>query len=268
MHHIPVLIFGATGLICGMALAIVAKFFAVREDPRIEQLTALLPGANCGACGHPSCGEYAKAIILLGAPINLCLRGGAATLEKLKAFLKSDTEAESPRMAIVLCQGDNLTGMRKALYNGIAVCQAVELTGGGSKACRYGCLGMGDCLRACTFNAIVINERGVAQVRPELCIGCGKCVTACPRHLIKLVPTNRSVHVLCSSRDRGAAVRKVCAAGCIGCGICAKALSNKGIAMQGALAIVDYSAPIDDTSVAAKCPQKVIALRTGRTNAS
>lgn len=261
---IAILAIGGTGLVCGTLLAIAARFCAVKEDPRVDELLALLPGANCGACGLPGCSEYAKNVLWHGAPINLCRRGGNETLEKLAAHLKVQAEALERHVAIVLCQGGDSVAISKALYNGIADCRAAELAGGASKACRYGCMGLGTCARVCPENAIEITSDNLAVVHPELCIGCGLCISKCPRGLIKLVPESRSIHILCSSKDRGPVVRKLCSVGCIACTVCVKIVDGKGLKMEGSLAVMDYSTPLENEDVIAKCPQHTIVKRSGR----
>jgi len=166
-------------------------------------------------------------------------------------------------VAIVLCQGDDRTAVRKFRYNGIADCAAAALVGGGDKACSYGCLGLGSCARVCPTDAIEITPAHLAVVHPELCIGCGQCVKACPKKIIQLVPESRQIHVLCRSQDRGNVVKKNCSVGCIGCTLCTKVAGN-AIKMEGALAVVDYSQPLENDEPIAKCPQHTIVKRSGR----
>jgi Na+-translocating ferredoxin:NAD+ oxidoreductase subunit B len=249
------------GLLCGTALALAARFLGVDEDPRIETVTQLLPGANCGGCGYAGCADYAKAIVLDGAPINLCAPGGAETLALLASEMGIEAEATVKKVALVLCGGDAEKAVRKHAYNGIADCAAAHAVGGGDKVCAYGCLGYGSCTRVCPTGAIEITEHGLAVVHSELCIGCGACVNACPRNLIRLVPVNRSIHVLCSSRDKGPVVKKACSVGCIGCAVCTKLADNAAITMDGALAVVDYDKELTNAAVVAKCPGKCIVQR-------
>lgn len=253
-----------TGLGCAVILAVAAKFFAVHEDPRVEQITALLPGVNCGGCGYAGCADYAKAIVTANTPINECKPGGADTVTAIAKFLGVEAVIKEREVAIVLCKGDDSVAVQKAFYNGVADCAAADLSGGAWKACRFGCLGFGTCARACPTGAIEITDRKLAIVHPELCIGCGKCVARCPRKLIKLVPEGRTIHVLCSSRDRGPAVKKVCTVGCIGCTICARTVNNVGITMVNNLATVDYGVALEVEAVIAKCPQKTIMKRSGK----
>ncbi len=247
---------GGIGLVCGATLAVAAHYFGVAEDPRVEKVTELLPGINCGGCGYAGCSEYARAVVTKGVAPNLCAPGGAATAQNLASFLGVATEAVAKRVALVLCGGNNRAARRRFAYNGISDCTAAAAVAGGDRACTFGCLGYGTCARICPVNAISV-EDGLARIHKDLCISCGKCVAACPRRIIKLVPHDSSIHVLCSSRDKGAVVRQVCGVGCIACRICTK-LSEDVIAMDGFLAVVDYTRPLTNEDLIAKCPGKCI----------
>jgi electron transport complex protein RnfB len=259
---VQALIIGGLGLLAGAILAIASKYLSVYEDPRIEQLTALLPGLNCGACGFAGCAGYAGALVAQGAQVDRCSPGGGETGKKLAAFLGVEARMPQRQVALVLCGGSSALAGRASRYNGIADCASAELVAGGGKACRYGCMGLGTCARVCPAAAIEVAD-GLAAVHPDLCIGCRKCVDACPRRLIKLVPEERFIHVLCSSPERGADVKKVCDVGCIGCTLCAKTVNSLGIQMKGALAVVDYGVALDNEETIAKCPQHTIVRRDG-----
>jgi Na+-translocating ferredoxin:NAD+ oxidoreductase subunit B len=253
-----VLAITCVGFVCSFALAIAAKFFDVKEDPRIEETNELLPGVNCGACGYAGCADYAKAIVLHDAELNLCAPGGSDLTSKLCEYLGKTAAAAEKQVAIVLCIGTNDVAKRRFDYNGIADCRSAHLVGGGDKACTYGCLGYASCANVCPTNAIEMID-GVAKVHPELCISCGKCVSACPRDLIKLVPEKNTVHILCSSKDKGPVVRKVCTRGCIGCTMCVKLTKDEGsIEMDGFLAKIDYTKEVQNKVIVEKCPTKCI----------
>jgi len=254
---------GTAGLVCGAALAMAARFLFVKEDPRVEHAAEILPGSNCGGCGYAGCTDYAKAIAIDGAAINLCAPGGAETLAKLAELMGVEAEAAAKSVAIVLCGGDSEKAPRKFVYNGVADCGAAHAVGGGDKLCRFGCLGYGSCSRACPVAAIEITSTNIAVVHADICIGCGACVRTCPRKLIKMIPAERAVHVMCSSRDKGPVVKKACKVGCIGCTACTKVLENEEIAMDGPLAVVDYSKPLDNDQVMEKCPTKCIVRSHG-----
>jgi electron transport complex protein RnfB len=258
---ITTLAIGGAGLVCGAALALAARYLAVHEDPRIDAVARLLPGANCGGCGLAGCSEYARAIVLDGAAINLCAPGGADTLHALAAALGQEATATERKVAIVLCGGDRDKAPRKHAYNGVADCRAAHAVAGGDKRCAHGCLGYGSCARVCPAGAIEITAGDLAVVHPDLCIGCGACLKACPRGLIRMVPASRQIHVLCSSPERGPAVKKACAVGCIGCTICTKLAPDGAIRMEGALAVVDYMKELDTDTVIEKCPGTCIIRR-------
>ncbi|MBU4285562.1 MAG: RnfABCDGE type electron transport complex subunit B [Verrucomicrobia bacterium] len=257
------IIMGGIGLFCSVLLGVAARFFAVHEHPRIEALTALLPGVNCGSCGLPGCSEYARALILHGAKVNLCKPGGPETMRQIAVFLGVESVAMERQVAMVLCGGDDKTATRKFRYNGIADCAAAALVGGGDKACGYGCLGLGSCARICPTDAIEITRARLAIVHPELCIGCGQCMNACPKKIIRLVPESRTIHVLCRSKERGIVVKKNCSVGCIACTLCTKVAGN-AIKMEGTLAVVDYSQGLENAEAITKCPQHTIIKRSGR----
>ena len=243
---------GGIGFLSAAALAIAEKYLSIPQDPRIGKVTELLPGANCGGCGFAGCADYARAIVADAAECGLCAPGGATCANAIAAFLGRSAGTQEKRAALVLCCGDEAEATRRAAYNGINDCFAAQATAGGDKGCTYGCLGYGSCLRVCPVNAISI-VNGIAKVDKDLCIACGKCVAACPRKIIKLVPAAAEIHVLCSSKDKGPAVKKVCGTGCIGCRICTK-LSDGAITMDGFLAVVDYAKPPANAELIQKCP--------------
>ena len=259
---IQTLIIGGTGLVCAAILAVAARFLSVHEDPRVEAVGNLLPGINCGTCGFAGCGEYARDIVLHGAPINLCKPGGSEIAAKIGASIGVQVPTDERQVAIVLCKGDDGAVKRGVDYNGLLDCSAAQQIGGNGKPCRYGCMGLASCARSCPVGAIEI-RKGLAIVHPDLCISCAKCVSVCPRKLIRMIPESRNIHVLCSSMDRGPDVRKVCSVGCIACTLCAKAVNNQGISMKNNLAVVDYSVPLSDEGVIAKCPQHTLEKRVG-----
>ena len=259
---IQTLIIGGTGLVCAAILAVAARFLSVHEDPRVETVNACLPGINCGSCGFAGCSEYAREIVLRGAPINLCKPGGHDTLARLSAVMGLTAHAAERQVALILCKGDDAAARHDALYNGLCDCVAAQQVGGNGKTCRYGCMGLASCARVCPVAAIEIRN-GLAIVHPDVCIGCGKCVGTCPRKLIKLVPESRFIHVLCSSHDRGPDVKKGCAVGCIACTLCVKAVGSQGISMQDNLAVVDYAVAVTNEDTVTKCPMHTIEKRIG-----
>jgi Na+-translocating ferredoxin:NAD+ oxidoreductase subunit B len=257
---VPVLVIGLAGFFCGLLLAIAARFLHVFEDPRIEKVTGLLPGANCGGCGYAGCADYAKAIVEKNAPVNLCRPCPAAGILKIAAVMGVEARPTEKMAALVLCNGGDVHSRRASLYNGLAECVSADMLSGAGKICRYGCLGYGNCARICPVGAIQTVAHNLAVVDPQRCISCGLCVKACPRNLIRLVPVSHSVHILCRNRDRGVMTRKACEVGCIACQKCVKAANGQGVHMEGNLAVVDYTVPLSPDLVGV-CPQQTINLR-------
>ena len=182
-----VIVLVVLGLAGGIILVLASKFMAVYEDPRIAQITECLAGANCGGCGYAGCADYAKAIVENGAPTNKCAPGGAKATEAVNAIMGTESASGPALHAVVNCNGGNGNCGTRFEYHGIPTCAAAAAIAGGPSACAFGCLGYGDCTRACQFDAIhVVN--GSAVVDREKCTGCSACVAACPHHVISLKP--------------------------------------------------------------------------------
>lgn len=254
---IPVLTLAALGMIAGIGLGIAAKVFAVKVDPRVEQIEVILPAYNCGACGYAGCSDYAKAVVD-GQAVNLCSPGGPDVVAQVAAIMGAEVTESEKLVAFVMCGGTDSIAEKKYVYNGVADCFSADLVGGGDKACVNGCLGLGSCVKACAFNAIVVQD-GIAVVLPENCTGCKACVKACPKDIIKMVPISRAVHVACSSQDKGPATKKACAIGCIACKRCVKE-SPEAFEMDGNVARVKYEVALQNDIAAKACPQNTIKV--------
>ncbi len=239
---IALVLLAVTGAALGVIIGLAGKFFAVKTDPRIEQVTEMLPGANCGGCGRAGCADFAKALCAGEAAPAACPASSPEAVEQIAAFLGISAGGGEKKVAVVLCGGDKTHAGQAAHYNGVSDCVSASLIGGGAKGCTFGCLGLASCVRACPFNAIEL-VNGLAIVHNEICTGCGNCVDKCPRKLIKLVPKTSEVHVYCSSPEKGPTKKKVCSAACIGCRKCAKNAEEGQVEMQGFLARVNYNNP-------------------------
>lgn len=251
---------GAIGGILAAGLAVASVIFKTESDPRVEQVLEVLPGANCGACGYPGCAGLASAVVKGAAPAGACLVGGAAVAAKVAAILGVEAgELPEKRVARLLCQGGRAEAIDRAAYQGVADCRAAGLVQGGPKACAYGCLGFGNCVAACAFDALHLGPDGLPTVEEEKCTACGKCVAACPRGLMAVLPTSAKTYVACSSLARGQEVRPVCKVGCIACGLCAKVCPEKCITVEQNLARIDYGRCTNCGLCVAKCPTKAIA---------
>jgi len=258
---IPVAIIGGMGLIFGRVLAFASRVFKVEVNPKIEEIAAILPNANCGACGRPGCSGYAEAIVMEGDDINKCAPGGADVANKIAAIMGLTAETKERRVAVIHCQsGGSANTLLRYEYQGIATCKAAVQVSGGPNMCNYGCVFQNDCVAACMFGAIRVNEQGMREIDEEKCTACGACVRACPRGLIELVPVSRKVHVLCASHDKGKEAKVRCGnnTACIGCGMCVKKCPVGAITLQGDLAVIDYEKCISCGLCANVCPTKAI----------
>ena len=254
---LSVIAVGIIGMLLGILIAVAAKKFAVQLDPRIEEVAALLPGANCGGCGFAGCSDLAKNIVAGSAPIGKCPVCSAENNEKIAGILGLTAEKKEKMVAVVLCSGSITNSKAAAGYNGILDCRSANIMNGGGKSCRFGCIGFGSCTRACRFGAIEVID-GLAVVHPDLCTGCGQCASVCPRKLIKLVPASVPVHIYCNSIEKPVVRRKKCAGSCLSCRKCIKAEPEK-VSSQGFMVRINYTNPPDaDIIEKANCPAKCL----------
>ncbi len=254
---LPVLIFIGLGLLMGALLALASKLFAVKKDEKAEAIKECLPGANCGGCGYSGCDAYAAAVSAGDAPVNKCSVGGAEAASKIAQIMGVDAGAQVRMRAQVMCSGTGEYAKKKYIYEGIDDCVAASKIGGGDKMCKNGCIGLGTCVRACPFDAIVV-EDGVAAVDYSKCKGCGICVSACPKGIIKLIPFDAKHWVGCMSVDDGKNTRKVCDVGCISCKICQKNCPAGAINVDNFVASIDYDKCTGCDICTDKCPRHII----------
>jgi electron transport complex protein RnfB len=210
-------------LVFGIGLALTARKFYVKSDPKVEQITEALAHAHCGACGFAGCEQYAEAVVNNpDIAANLCTAGGKQCTDLIAQLTGKLPVAQESFFARIMCQGSPDKAQRKFSYEGFKDCRAAVLVGGGDKACPYGCLGYGTCVRVCPFGALSMGTNGLPVVDEKKCTGCKKCAAACPKKVIEILPASARILVACHSKDKGAVTRKYCAVGCIGCGKCVK----------------------------------------------
>lgn len=241
-----VLVVSGLGALLALLLFLVAKRFKVEEDPRIDEVEKILPGANCGGCGFAGCRGLSEALVTREDISSLyCPVGGAETMKRAADFLGKAAPEREPMVAVVRCAGTCENRPKVNQFDGASSCVVASSLYAGETGCSYGCLGLGDCVKACEFGALSINPAtGLAEVDEEKCTACGACVKACPKHIIELrkkAPKGRKVYVSCVNKDKGAVARKACKVACIGCGKCAKVCPFDAITVEQNLAYIDFT---------------------------
>ncbi|MBS7290642.1 MAG: Fe-S cluster domain-containing protein [Bacteroidales bacterium] len=239
-----IVILSALGLVLALVLFFIAKKFKVEEDPRIDEVEKVMPGANCGGCGFAGCRAFADAAVKApNLDNNFCPVGGNEVMKKVGAILGYEIKEKAPMVAVVRCNGTCTNRPKTNVYDGFQSCKVKAALYSGDTGCSYGCLGCGDCVAACKFGAITMNpETGLPVVDEEKCTACGACAKACPKHVIELRnkgPRSMRVFVSCINHDKGPVAKKACAAACIGCGICVKTCTKGAIVLDNNVAYID-----------------------------
>ena len=253
-----VLVLGIMGAVFGAALAFAAKIFYVEVDPKESAIRGCLAGANCGGCGFPGCDGYAKAVAEGKAPTNKCVAGGPEAAAKIGEIMGVSADMGEKMVAHVPCSGGCGVAVPRFNYNGPQDCQAAMLFGGKSnKECTFACIGLGNCARACKFDAMHI-VNGVAKVDREKCVACGACQDVCPKKLIEMVPYKQTVLQNCRNHDKGAVTRKICDAGCIGCMKCQRECPAEAIVVENFLAKIDYDKCVQCGHCVDICPRGIL----------
>lgn len=260
-----ILTLSVLGVLAAVILYIIAKKFNVEEDPRIDDVEKLLPGANCGGCGFAGCRGLAGALVQQDDISALfCPVGGADTMKAAAGYLGKTPPEKEPQTATVRCGGSCAKRPTTNVFDGAKSCAVAASLYAGESACSYGCLGYGDCATACDFGAISINpETGLPVVDADKCTACGACVKACPKMIIELrkkFPKNKAVYVACSSKDKGGVAMKACKAACIGCGKCVKACPFEAITVKDNVAHIDSQKCKLCRKCVLECPTGAITL--------
>lgn len=260
---LAVLTVGGVGLTFGVLIALANSRLKVWEDPRIDEVADMLPGANCGACGFAGCRAFAEAVIGGDTPPATCTVMGPEDTSDVATYLGVDAGSVDQKIARLLCAGGSDVAHRRATYHGLESCGAAVAVGGGGKACAWGCVGLADCAVACTFGAIVMNEADLPVVDPELCTSCGDCVDACPLDLFVIMPVDHRLIVQCKNLLSSDDATDVCSVACNACGRCA-ADAPDVITMQNGLAVIDYERiDLANPDAIARCPTNAIVWLEG-----
>ena len=250
---------GGLGLLFAGGLAIADMKLKVKENPLIEKVYEALPGANCGACGKAGCYDFAVNVVNGESKVNGCPVGGEECAQAVASIMGVEADTTVKMIPRILCHGGNSEAVKKMTsYYGPLSCSAMDIVSGGDKLCFYGCLGGGDCVEACPFDAMYMNDNGIPEVIEELCTACTMCVQACPRDIIEMHPIDRNVFVFCKNHDDPKTSKNVCSVACLGCGICARN-SDGGVVMDNYLGIIDYDKLDESTIPFEKCRTGAIA---------
>lgn len=257
---ISVLSLGVATFLLGLIILWASKKFHVEQNPLVDTVISMLPGANCGACGQPGCAQFAEVLVRDRDPSLVCPVGGNDLSYELGRILGIKMEEAKPVVCVALCFGSKKTTKFLAEYKGIEDCWAAKQIMPGLKQCEYGCLGLGSCLDSCTYGALSIKD-GLVQVDGNLCIGCGACITQCPNDVLKLVEKKEKKYlVACQSKDKGAVTRKYCSNGCIACGLCLKVCKYDAIKIENFCAVIDDAKCACCGECVKVCPVKCIHL--------
>ncbi len=234
----------ATGIAAAIILFVIAQRFKVIEDPRLDLVEEALPGANCGGCGFAGCRNFAEACVRADNLVKLfCPPGGNDTMAEVATILDKEAVEKDPLVAVIRCSGSFAHRAKVNNYDGAASCAIASSLYSGDTGCQYGCLGHGDCVRVCEFDAIHMNpETGLPVVTDDKCTACNACVVACPKDIIELRKKNkrdRKIFVSCINQDKGGIAKKSCSVACIGCGKCEKVCPHDAITIENFLAYID-----------------------------
>ncbi|MCB0289192.1 MAG: RnfABCDGE type electron transport complex subunit B [Calditrichaeota bacterium] len=257
--------FTAIAFIAGLSitlaviLAVANARLKVYEDPRIDRVTDMLPGANCGACGLPGCRAFAEQVVGGAVQPSGCPVGGVDTANSIAGYLGIDPGSAVRRVARLHCAGGTDVATTAGIYKGAESCRAAATVAGGGKACPYGCLGLGDCEVVCTFDAIHMSLTLLPVVDEDKCTACGDCVEICPKGLFELVPVNRQLFVRCKSLLEGDGILENCQVACTACGRCAADAPEGLIVMKNNLPVINDEMAHNETEIATlRCPTGAI----------
>jgi electron transport complex protein RnfB len=259
-----ILILGGTGLLFAVFIALANKKLWVWEDPRIEVVAAMLPQANCGACGLPGCHAFAEQAVEGKVKPSQCTVSNADRVLEIAAFLGVDAGDATKRVARLMCAGGTDVAIQRAEYRGLPTCAAAAAVAGGGKGCAWGCLGLADCAHACTFDAISMSATGLPVVDVDKCTACGDCVGVCPKSLFVVQPIDHHLLVQCRNLVSGDDALAVCQVACTACGKCVQDAAPGLISVASGVAVIEYDRIAEaQERVIERCPTGAIVWLKG-----
>ena len=199
------------GLVCGVLLSVASKVFYVYEDPRIAEVEGFTAGANCGGCGYAGCSAAAVAVVAGEAPPSVCIVAGPESASNIAAVMGIDPGTAEALISYNTCTGGDRAD-DKYYYMGVKSCQAMATLTGGHRVCPVGCLGLGDCVRACAFDALKMGPHGYPVVNEMKCVGCGACEKVCPKDIMEIKTMSQKLLHLNQYDDRIAPCQQTCPA--------------------------------------------------------
>ena len=240
-------------------LIVANQRFYVYEDPRIEEVENLLPRANCGACGSPGCRAFAEGLVTGEYEPGQCTANSSELNKQIASRLGVALNVQEQRLPRLACAGGSHVAWLRARYDGMEGCRAADMVSGGGKGCSWGCLGQGDCVHSCQFDAIKLDSNGLPHIDAEKCTACGDCIDACPRFLFSLHPVSHQLWVACNNKEFGDKAEAQCGVACTACGRCEMDAAKGLIAISNNLATVDYSMnPKAERKAIERCPTGAI----------
>ncbi len=254
-------ILAAIGVLAAVILYFVSQKFKVYEDPKIDDVVLLLPGANCGGCGFAGCRNFAETVVKNEGLNGMgCPPGGPAVNSAIATMFGGGAQEEIPKMTVVRCNGNCENAPAKVQYDSISSCAYFNMIDAGESGCAFGCLGCGDCVSACKFDAIHIDPQTMLPVIDASCVFCGACKKACPRSIIDIVPIHEQgvVYVACMNKDKGGEAKKNCTVACIGCKKCEKTCEYSAVVVDNNLALINATACVACKKCVEGCPTNAI----------